>query len=163
LPPRLMRCVTSTNIVESQHGEVRLRTRRIYPWRGGRRVLRPAAAVFLFTEKGFRKIQGYRDLWILKALLNPGAEEKRRTQSNKWPQMRDTTAPSNGASDTFLISDLSPYQPAAVPHSMRERTLGSRPKDLKPVTVCEGGTKGKSVPRSRCSGGITCVSSAKFA
>jgi hypothetical protein len=28
-----------------------------------------AAAAFLVTEKGFRKIQGYRNLWTLKAAL----------------------------------------------------------------------------------------------
>jgi hypothetical protein len=26
------------------------------------------------TEKNFRKIQGYRDLWMLKAVLHPSAE-----------------------------------------------------------------------------------------
>ena len=38
-------------------------------------VLRWAAAAFLITEKSFRKIQGYRDLWMLIAVLNPTAEE----------------------------------------------------------------------------------------
>jgi hypothetical protein len=42
-------------------------------------VLRWAAAAFLMTEKSFRKIQGYRDLWMLKAVLNPGAEENQAT------------------------------------------------------------------------------------
>ncbi len=28
------------------------------------------AAAFLMTEKSFRKIQGYRDLWMLKAVLD---------------------------------------------------------------------------------------------
>lgn len=32
-------------------------------------VLRWAAAAFLMTEKSFRRIQGYRDLWMLKAAL----------------------------------------------------------------------------------------------
>ncbi len=49
---------------------VRLRTRRICRWRDGRMVLRWAAAAFLITEKSFRKIQGYRDLWMLKAALD---------------------------------------------------------------------------------------------
>jgi len=42
-------------------------------------VLRWAAAAFLMTEKNFRKIQGYRDLRMLKAALNPSAEENRKT------------------------------------------------------------------------------------
>jgi transposase-like protein len=75
LSPALMRCLTSTNIVESPHSGVRLRTRRICRWRDGRMVLRWAAAAFLITEKSFRKIQGYRDLWMLKAVLNPSAQE----------------------------------------------------------------------------------------
>ena len=32
-------------------------------------VLRWAASAFLETEKNFRKIQGYRDLWMLQAKL----------------------------------------------------------------------------------------------
>ncbi len=70
LSPSLMRCLSSTNIIESPHSGVRLRTRRICRWRDGRMVLRWAAAAFLITEKNFRKIQGYRDLWMLKAVLD---------------------------------------------------------------------------------------------
>ncbi len=33
-------------------------------------VLRWAASAFLATEKGFHRIQGYRDLWMLQAKLN---------------------------------------------------------------------------------------------
>jgi transposase-like protein len=79
LPPALCRCLGSTNVIESPHSGVRLRTRRICRWRDGRMVLRWAAAAFLMTEKNFRKIQGYRDLWMLKAVLNPSAEEKQAT------------------------------------------------------------------------------------
>jgi len=70
LSPTLCRCLCSTNIIESPHSGVRLRTRRVCRWRDGRMVLRWAAAAFLITEKSFRKIQGYRDLWMLKAVLN---------------------------------------------------------------------------------------------
>jgi putative transposase len=69
LSPALCRCLCSTNIIESPHSGVRLRTRRICRWRDGRMVMRWAAAAFLITEKSFRKIQGYRDLWMLKAAL----------------------------------------------------------------------------------------------
>jgi len=84
LSPALMRCLSSTNIIESPHSGVRLRTRRICRWRDGRMVLRWAAAAFLITEKSFRKIQGYRDLWILKAVLNPTVEEN---QANSMEQV----------------------------------------------------------------------------
>ena len=33
-------------------------------------MIRWAAAAFLITEKSFRKIQGYMDLWMLKAVLD---------------------------------------------------------------------------------------------
>jgi transposase-like protein len=79
LPPALCRCLRSTNLIESPHRGVRRRTRRVCRWRDGRMVLRWAAAAFLMTEKSFRKIQGYRDLWMLKAVLNPGAEENQAT------------------------------------------------------------------------------------
>ncbi len=69
LSPSLCRCLCSTNIIESPNSGVRLRTRRICRWRDGRMVLRWAAAAFLMTEKHFCKIQGYRDLWMLKAAL----------------------------------------------------------------------------------------------
>jgi len=69
LSPALRRCLTSTNLIESPHSGVRLRTRRICRWRDGRMVRRWAAAAFLITEKNFRKIQDYRDLWMLKAVL----------------------------------------------------------------------------------------------
>ncbi len=73
LSPALCRCLCSTNIIESPNSGVRLRTRRICRWRDGRMVLRWAAAAFLMTEKHFRKIQGYRDLWMLKAALEENA------------------------------------------------------------------------------------------
>jgi putative transposase len=73
LSAQLCRCLCSTNIIESPHSGVRLRTRRVCRWRDGRMVLRWAAAAFLITEKSFRKIQGYRDLWMLKAILEEGS------------------------------------------------------------------------------------------
>jgi hypothetical protein len=59
----------TTNIIESSHAGVRLRTNRVSRWQDGKMVLRWAAAAFLETEKNFRRIQGYRDLWMLKAKL----------------------------------------------------------------------------------------------
>ena len=66
----LARCLVSTNLIESPHSGVRLRTRRICRWRDGRMVLRWAAAALLMTEQNFRKIMGYRDLWMLKTALD---------------------------------------------------------------------------------------------
>jgi transposase-like protein len=69
LSPALRRCLGTTNIIESPHAGVRLRTNRVSRWRDGRMVLRWVAAAFLATEKNFRRILGYRDLWMLKAKL----------------------------------------------------------------------------------------------
>lgn len=79
LPARLRRCLATTNIVESPTSGVRLRTRRVTNWRHGDMVLRWAAAAYLDTEKRFKRIMGYRELWILKAALDEhdGTEEVR--------------------------------------------------------------------------------------
>ena len=70
LSSSLRRCLGTTNIIDSSHSGIRIRTRRVGRWRNGQMVLRWAATVFLATEKGFRRIQGYRDLWMLQAKLN---------------------------------------------------------------------------------------------
>jgi len=70
LSPSLARCLVTTNVIESPHSGVRLRTRRVCHWQNGKMVLRWAAAALLLTQKNFRKIMGYRDLWMLKAVLD---------------------------------------------------------------------------------------------
>jgi len=70
LPPKLRRCLATTNIVESPTSGVRIRTRRVTHWKNGSMVLRWAAAAYLETEKSFRKIIGYQELWTLKAALD---------------------------------------------------------------------------------------------
>jgi transposase-like protein len=70
LSPTLSRCLVSTNVIESPHSGVRLRTRKICRWRDGNMVLRWAAAALLITEQNFRRMMGYRDLWMLKAALD---------------------------------------------------------------------------------------------
>jgi len=76
LSPSLRRCLTTTNLIESPHSGVRVRTRRVSRWRDGKMVLRWAAASFLDAEKTFRRIMGYRDLWQLKAHLDATHEPK---------------------------------------------------------------------------------------
>ena len=85
LPPTLRRGLATTNLIESPsgaealrtrspHSGVRLRTRRVTNWKQGNMVLRWAAAAYLETEQRFRKIIGYRDLWILQAALDERSE-----------------------------------------------------------------------------------------
>jgi transposase-like protein len=78
LPPTLLRCLATTNIIESPHAGVRIQTRRVTRWQNGRMVLRWLASAFIRTEEKFNKIMGYRDLWVLEAILNdaqPAAEK----------------------------------------------------------------------------------------
>lgn len=80
LPPRLKRCLASTNIIDSTHSGVRQKTRRVTNWKNGAMALRWAAASFVETEKNYRRITGYRHLWMLKAHLDehePVAEMKK--------------------------------------------------------------------------------------
>ncbi|HEY6273349.1 MAG TPA: IS256 family transposase, partial [Terriglobales bacterium] len=77
----LGRCLVSTNVIESPHSGVRLRTRRVCRWRDGKMVLRWAAAALLMTEKNFRRIMGYQDLWMLKAALGRTIEESSKEKA----------------------------------------------------------------------------------
>ena len=78
VPASLHRCLATTNIIESPHAGVRLRTRRVCRWRDSRMVRRWMASALLATEKNFRKIMGYRDLWALDAILNGSKSVTRR-------------------------------------------------------------------------------------
>ena len=70
LSPSWARGLVSTTLIESPHSGVRLRPRRVCRWRDGKMVRRWAAAALLRTAQNFRKIMGYRDLWMLKAALD---------------------------------------------------------------------------------------------
>jgi putative transposase len=78
LSPSLSRCLVTTNLIESPHSGVRLRTRRVCRWRDGKMVLRWAASALLMTEQHFRRIMGYRDLWMLKAALGRNQSAARK-------------------------------------------------------------------------------------
>jgi len=76
LPASLRRSLATTNIIESPHSGVRMRTRRVTNWQDGSMVVRWAASAFLATEKNFRRMMGYRDLWILAAALGHDVEQE---------------------------------------------------------------------------------------
>jgi transposase-like protein len=76
LPPKLRRCLGSTNVIESPNSPTRLRTRRVCHWQDGAMALRWAASALLATEKNFRKIMGHKELWMLEAFLNEETAEK---------------------------------------------------------------------------------------
>ena len=81
LPKVLHRCLCTTNIIESPHSGLRQKTHRVTRWRGGSMVLRWCASALLATEKNFRRIMGYKQLWILQANLR--AWEKDETIAPK--------------------------------------------------------------------------------
>jgi len=69
LSDALRRCFATTNLIENPHSAARLRTGRVTNWQDGNMVARWAAAAFLDAEKNFRKVMGYRELWMLEAAL----------------------------------------------------------------------------------------------
>ncbi len=69
IPPSLHRCLATTNLIESPQSGVRMRTRHVCRWRDAAMVQRWAAASFLATEKNFRRIMGWKDLWQLETIL----------------------------------------------------------------------------------------------
>lgn len=73
LTPKLMRSLSTTNVIENPNGTSRRSTNRVARWRDGKMVLRWTATSFLNAEKNFRRISGYDELWVLKAALDEGS------------------------------------------------------------------------------------------
>ena len=48
-------------------------------WRDGKMMLRWMAAAYLETEKQFRRIMGYRSLWVLESALRKEGEVTKET------------------------------------------------------------------------------------
>lgn len=69
IPDSLHKCLASTNVIESPQSGVRQRTRNVSRWRDTAMVERWAASAWLLTEKHFRRLDGYRDLGSLAAIL----------------------------------------------------------------------------------------------
>ena len=76
LPGSLRRCLATTNLIDSTDSGVRQRTRRVTNWQHGNMALRWAAAGFVETEKNYRRIMGYEQLWMLKAALDESLEDE---------------------------------------------------------------------------------------
>ena len=63
------RCLCTTNIIETPSGIVRRSSRRVTRYRDADMALRWTATGFIEAQRSFRKIQGVKDLWILKTAL----------------------------------------------------------------------------------------------
>ena len=70
LPAPLRRCLGTTNVIDNAHSGMRQRMWRVTRWCDGSMVVRWAAAAFLDAEENYRRIMGYKDIWILKAHLD---------------------------------------------------------------------------------------------
>ena len=70
LSPSLLRTFKSTNPIESMISVARTVTGNVKRWRDGEMILRWTAAGVLEAEKQFRRVNGYRDLPLLKATLD---------------------------------------------------------------------------------------------
>jgi transposase-like protein len=77
LPPKLQRCLATTNIIESTNGGVRQRINRVKNWQDGSMALRWASAAFEATASNFRRIMGHQQLWMLKAYLEQSPTEEK--------------------------------------------------------------------------------------
>ncbi len=83
LPKVLHRCLCTTNIIESPHSGLRQKTGRVTRWRDGSMVLRWCASALLATEKNFRRIMGYKQLWILQANLRVWGKDETIASTGK--------------------------------------------------------------------------------
>lgn len=76
LPPKLTRCLATTNLIDNTHWGVRQRTNRVSNWQDGSMALRWASAAFEATAQNFRKIMGHQQLWMLKAHLDASQDQQ---------------------------------------------------------------------------------------
>jgi len=83
LPATLRRCLCTTNVIESPQGTVRQKIGRVRRWRDGAMALRWVASAFLASEKSFRRLMGWQQLWMLQAYLDESKSEENLDQQQK--------------------------------------------------------------------------------
>ena len=83
LPSELRRCLGTTNIIDNGHSAVRDRVRRVKNWQSGSMALRWTAVAFDAVSQGFRRIMGYKHLWILKAALDEPSKDRSLVEQAK--------------------------------------------------------------------------------
>lgn len=75
LSPALVKTFKSTNPIDSLCDGIRVMQRNVKRWRSGKMALRWTAAAALEREKRFRRINGYRDMWLLVRALDRHTKE----------------------------------------------------------------------------------------
>jgi transposase-like protein len=83
LPSKLMRCLSTTNIIESAHWGARQRVGRVTRWQSETMALRWSSCAFEAASRQFRKVMGYQQLWMLKAHLDALGKEAKLDQAKQ--------------------------------------------------------------------------------
>ena len=83
LPSELRRCLGTTNIIDNGHSALRDRVRRVKNWQSGSMALRWTAVAFDSIARGFRRIMGYKHLWMLKAALDEPSKDRSLVEQAK--------------------------------------------------------------------------------
>lgn len=83
LPGKLMRCVSTTNIIESAHWGARQRLGRVTKWESESMALRWSSCAFEAASKQFRKVMGHQQLWMLKAHLDAIGKEAKLAEEKR--------------------------------------------------------------------------------
>ncbi len=83
LPSKLMRCLSTTNVIESANWGARQRIGRVRNWQSGSMALRWSSCAFEAAGKQFRKVMGHQQLWMLKAHLDAMGKEKQLEQQRQ--------------------------------------------------------------------------------
>jgi transposase-like protein len=77
LPRELRRCLATTNLLDAAHSGTRGLLRRVSRWREGAMAERWVAAAMVETEKHFKKVHGYKQLWMLESNLKAWCDRRK--------------------------------------------------------------------------------------
>lgn len=83
LPKDLKRCLGTTNIIDNSHSAARQKLGRVKRWQNGQMALRWMAVAYDVSSRNFKRVMGYKDLWILKANLEAMEEKTAVAESIK--------------------------------------------------------------------------------
>lgn len=83
LPTKLMRCLSTTNVIESANWGARQRIGRVRNWQNGSMALRWSSCAFEAASQQFRKVMGHQQLWMLKAHLDAIGKEAQLEQMKR--------------------------------------------------------------------------------
>lgn len=76
VPPKMMRCLATTNVIESANFGARQRLGRVTHWQDGSMALRWAAAAFEAASQNFYRVMGHHQMWVLKSALDQKTDEQ---------------------------------------------------------------------------------------